>query len=105
MLKEICTQGTITLAGTTIYTAPATKVVRFFNLTFTNPAAYVLTLSRYDKSQNSTIVNYTFTLNAGDYITDKNPYFLEEGDKIIVSCSVPGTTYTAYFTVQDATDR
>lgn len=104
MITEICTQGTITPAGTTIYTAPATKIVKFINLTFTNPAAYILTLSRYQKSSNTTIVNYTFTLNAGDYISDKNPYFLKEGDKIIVSCSVPGTLFTAHFFVEDATN-
>ena len=80
-------------------------IVRFVNLTFTNPAAYTLTLSRYDKKLNSTVTNYTFTLNAGDYITDKNPYFLREGDKIIVSCSVGGTEFTAYFIVEDAVNR
>ena len=102
MTTQICTQGVITPAGTTIYTAPATKVVQFVNITFTNPAAYVLTLSRYDKSLNTTVVNYTFTLNAGDYINDKNPYFLRQGDKIIVSCSVPGTLFVANFYVEDA---
>lgn len=104
MRSEICTQGTITPAGTIIYTAPTNKVVRFINITFTNPAAYVLTLSRYDKRLSSTVVIYTFNLNAGDYIADKNPYFLEAGDQIIVSCSVPGTLFTAYFVV-DAANR
>lgn len=99
-MTEIPIQGIVSVTGTTLYTVPSTKKARFVTITATNPAAYVLTLSRFDKSLNNTVTIFSYTLNGGDSVIDQTGYFLEEGDKLILTSSVPGTNYTAYFTVE-----
>lgn len=97
---EIPIQGLVSITGTTLYTVPITKKARFITITATNPAAYVLTLTKFDKSLNNTIVIFSYTLNAGDSVIDQTGYYLREGDKLILTSSVPGTNYTALFTVE-----
>lgn len=99
-MTEIPIQGIVSVTGTTLYTVPATKKARFVTITATNPAAYVLTLTRYDKSLNNTVVIFSYSLSAGDSVIDDTGYYLREGDKLILTSSVPGTNYTALFTVE-----
>lgn len=98
-MAEIPIQGIVSVTGTTLYTVPSTKKARFITITATNPAAFVLTLSRYDKSQNTTVTIFSYSLSAGDSVIDQTGYVLQEGDKLILTSSVTGTNYTAYFTV------
>jgi hypothetical protein len=60
---------------------------------FRNPAAYVLTVSRYSKKNNRTDVLYQYTLSAGDTVLDMNLYLLEAGDILYAKSSIAGTTY------------
>lgn len=99
-MTEATIQGVVSVLGTTLYTVPTTKKARFITITATNPAAYVLTLTRYDKRLASTVTVFSYTLNAGDSVIDQTGYFLNEGDKLILTSSVPGTNYTANFTVE-----
>ena len=99
-MTEIPIQGIVSVTGTTLYTVPATKKARFITITATNPAAFVLTLSRYDKSQNTTVTVFSYSLSAGDSVIDQTGYVLQQGDKLILTSSIPGTSYTAYFTVE-----
>lgn len=99
-MTEATIQGVVSVLGTTLYTVPTTKKARFVTITATNPAAYVLTLTRYDKRLASTVTVFSYTLNAGDSVIDQTGYFLNEGDKLILTSSVPGTNYTANFTVE-----
>lgn len=99
-MTEVTIQGVVSVLGTTLYTVPTTKKARFITITARNPVAYVLTLSKYDKSLNNTVIVFSYTLNAGDSVIDQTGYFLNEGDKLILTSSVPGTNYTAYFTVE-----
>lgn len=99
-MTEATIQGVVSVLGTTLYTVPTTKKARFITITATNPAAYVLTLTRYDKRLASTVTVFSYTLNAGDSVIDQTGYFLNEGDKLILTSSVAGTNYTANFTVE-----
>ncbi len=99
-MTETTIQGLVSTTGTTLYTVPTTKRARFITITATNPAAYVLSLSRFDKVLGTTVTVFSYSLSGGDSVIDQTGYFLREGDKLILTSSVNGTNYTAYFTVE-----
>ena len=96
-MTEIPIQGIVSVAGTTLYTVGFKQKVKAVTITATNSSAFVLTLSRFDKSSNNTITIFKYNLDAGDSVIDQTGYILEEGDKLILTSSVVGTNYTALF--------
>ena len=86
--------GTISITGTIIFTGTVGKAT-IYSLRFNNPAAYDITVSRYNDSDGSTLDLYNLSLAAGDIVSDGYQYSLNENDYIIITCSVLGTVYTA----------
>lgn len=85
--------GTVDVTGTILYTGPAGGAT-ISALRFNNPAAYDITISRFNNIDGTTLDLYTLNLSAGDTISDTYNYTLKDGDYIMVTSSVPGTVYT-----------
>jgi hypothetical protein len=93
MYTEFLT-GTIDPTGTIIFTGTPGKAT-IYALRFNNPAAYDITLSRFNNTDGTSTNLYTLNLAAGDIVSDPYSYMLNDSDYIEVTCSVPGTVYTA----------
>lgn len=90
-MYEFSLQGELSIAGTTFFIVPPNCIYKIFNIRFNNPAAYTLTLAKYDGYN---LINiYTLNLSAGDTITDNFVYYLEPNQYIVATSSVPGTSY------------
>jgi hypothetical protein len=88
-------QGDVGLVDTVIKNNITLNSITTINLLrFRNPAAYVITVSRYSKKYNRTDVLYEYTLSAGDTVLDASGYSLEYGDILYAKSDVLGTTYT-----------
>lgn len=85
-------QGVLDVVTPLEFTAP-NKYQCNVAFTFNNPAAYDITVSITRKIQNSTIQLYSLTLDAGDTV-ETVPYGLLPLDRIQVSTTAPGTTYS-----------
>lgn len=90
-------QGTV---GTSTPTVLATGRITQYtsstslnSLRFYNPAAYTITLSKYDASQNLLLEVYEYQLSAGDTLIDTNVYQLAGNDRLEAQSSVAGTNY------------
>ena len=96
-MAEFVKQGEVDIAGTTLYVGTISPVLtKITTLRFHNPAAYVLTLRRYDALSATSEIIYELTLGAGDTVTDDLVYALNPGDKLTVYSDIPGTTYYVY---------
>jgi hypothetical protein len=93
MSIEKLIQGTLPIGTTTIFSLPSGGVGKIFYVKFYNPAAYDITLSKYQKETLSTIDLYSLNLAAGDSITDSSGYVFEAFDELQVTTSVAGTSY------------
>jgi hypothetical protein len=91
MTGKFTNQGTLSVSGTILHTAPNNNVSEIRLLRFNNPAAYTLTLRKYTAGVPTQI--YSINLAAGDTITDSFQYFLDENDYIHATSSVSGTTF------------
>jgi hypothetical protein len=98
---EFTSQGTIAVTGTIIHTAPTNGISKSISIRVSNPAAYDITLTKYDASTATSINVYTLNLAAGDVMTDNLVYLLNANDYIELTSTVPGTTYVifGYYTV------
>ena len=95
MTGRFTNQGELSTSGTIIHTAPENNVSEIRLLRFNNPTAYRLIVSKYTSSTATTTQVYQIDLSDGDTITDSFQYFLNEGDYIIASSSITGTTFIA----------
>lgn len=93
MTGKFTNQGTLSLSGTIIHTAPENNVSEIRLIRFNNPSAYTLTLTKYTSGSPTRV--YSVNLAAGDTITDSFQYFLNEGDYIKATSSISGTTFIA----------
>ena len=93
MIGRFTNQGTLSVSGTIIHTAPDNNVSEIRLLRFNNPLAYTLTLTKYTSGVPTQV--YSVNLSAGDTITDSFQYFLDEGDYIKATSSITGTTFIA----------
>jgi hypothetical protein len=91
MIGKFTNQGTLSVSGTILHTAPDNNVSEIRLLRFNNPAAYTLTLRKYTAGVPTQV--YSVNLSAGDTITDSFQYFLDENDYIHATSSVAGTTF------------
>lgn len=91
MTGKFTNQGTLSVSGTILHTAPDNNVSEIRLLRFNNPSAYTLTLKKYTSGSPTQI--YSINLAAGDTITDSFTYFLNENDYIEATSSVSGTTF------------
>jgi hypothetical protein len=92
---ELSLQGTLIAGANILYTCPVGMTAKV-SFTFNNPAAYNITLSRYDASLMITTNVYTFALAAGDVVVDNKFYYMKEGDSLSLNSSIAGTNYIAY---------
>ena len=93
MKPLVSLEGTITPGGTTVFTVPSGKLYQILSLRFNNPAAYTLTISKYNAANAATLDVYTLSLSAGDTVTDNMLYIFDPGDQLILDSSVAGTVY------------
>lgn len=99
-MKETATQGIVSVTGTVLYTVPTTRRVKFITITAINSAAYMLTLTKFDKTTGTTITIFKYNLSAGDSVIDQTGYYLKEGDRLILTSSIAGTEFTTNFIVE-----
>lgn len=92
---ELSLQGTLIAGANVLYTCPVGMTAKV-SFTFNNPAAYNITLSRYDSSLMITTNVYTFALAAGDVVMDNKFYYMKEGDSFSLNSSIAGTNYIMY---------
>ena len=70
MKPFVSLEGTITPGGTTLFTVPIKKTYQVLSMRFNNPAAYTLTVSKYNATNAATLDVYILSLSAGDTVTD-----------------------------------
>ena len=96
-MPEIVKQGELSVTGTTIITGSSDEFcTRVLNIRINNPAAYSITVERYEAATATTVTLYTVSLSAGDTLTDNLGYALRLGDQLIITSSIAGSTYYAY---------
>lgn len=93
---ELSLQGTLIAGANVLYTCPVGKTAKIITIKFNNPAAYTLSLSKYDAALANTVTVYTYNLAAGDTVIDSSVYTMFAGDYISVTTSVGGTDYLMY---------
>jgi len=92
-MQEFSLQGQLSTTGTRFFSVPEKNISKVTSIRFNNPAAYNLTLAKYD-TRTKTLVNiYNLSLSAGDTVTDSYVYFLEANEYLVATSSVPGTTF------------
>ena len=96
-MAEFIKQGTLSITGTLLHTGdngqPLSKI---FTLSFNNPAAYVITLQKYDAKSATSIILYEINLSAGDTVNDTLVYSLNKGDTLTAFSDITGTSYYVY---------
>ena len=95
-MAEFIKQGNLSVTGTVLYTGTGTALSKVILLRFNNPAAYDLTLEKFDYTTSTSIVVYDLSLSAGDTVTDNLIYGLKPGDQLIATSNIIGTTYYMY---------
>jgi hypothetical protein len=85
-------QGVLDVANPLVFTAP-NKYQCTVAFSFNNPAAYDITVNIVRNSPASTIQLYSLSLDPGDTV-ETSPYGLFQYDRIEVSTTTAGTTYT-----------
>jgi hypothetical protein len=94
MTEKFSNQGTlVAVSGTIIHTAPDNNISEVQSMRFTNTAAFVLTVQKYNAATAATTTIYTLNLSAGDIVTDTFNYNLSENDYIKAISNVAGTTF------------
>ena len=83
-----------TSSATSIYTCPSGKNALFEYITYTNAAAYDVTVSIFRDVTGVSVTIMSLNLSAGDKVSDDTPYQLQPGDKMTIVSSIAGTTYS-----------
>ncbi len=86
-------QGTLNAGDNILQTCPNNRVVSVGGITFSNPAAVTISLRINRANPVSSVIPYTFNLDAGDVMKDNTQYILFPGDSITVNSSIASTTY------------
>jgi hypothetical protein len=91
---DISREGVLNVGDTTIYSCPNKYTATIFSISFNNAAAFDISLriERYNAS--TSVVTYTFNLEAGDVMLDSNQYVLYYGDKVVAVTGVADTRYS-----------
>jgi len=90
---NISNEGILSIGDNVLYTCPNNYTASFSGLRFSSPSAYDISIRIERVSPAATITYYSFTLDAGDVVTDSGGYFLRSGDQIIVNTNVADVTY------------
>lgn len=93
MTTDINLIGELSTTGTVFFVSPTRTISKVITLRFNNPAAYTLTLAKYDASTSNTVTVYTLNLSAGDTVTDSFVYILNPGEYLTATSSILGTSY------------
>lgn len=92
-MAEVTIQGVLSIGANDLYVTASNTTARVKYLKFYNPAAYSITVSKYDFSLSSTINLYSLNLDPGDSISDDTQYLLQGRDKLSVTATTANTTY------------
>ena len=98
-MAEFSYQGVLSVTGTVLATGNMTTspiLTKIVSMRFSNPAAYVIELYKYEASTSTTTLIYELTLDPGDIVTDSLVYALNPGDTITAYSDIVGTTYYVY---------
>lgn len=93
MINQIYAQGSVNSPGKSIYTPRSSYEGHVSNIKISNIAAYTISLFRYIKSTDSTVLMYKFILDAGDIINDTTTYDLKAGDSLYLETNTSSTIY------------
>lgn len=87
-------KGIVSISGTVIAECDtrSRKLINFMK--FFNASKYSLTVEIYDAYTTTTITTTSVALLGGDHLIEDNSFYLEPGDKITVTCDVPGTSFS-----------
>lgn len=86
-------QNTAPIGTTTIFTGPTGYVSSIAGITFNNQVANDITVSITRVNPASTVIAYSFSLAAGDVISDNNQYVLAPGDTLQITTTAGTTNY------------
>lgn len=86
-------QGILNIAGTVFSTGLPDRVIMLSSFSFYNPAAYVVTIEKYEALTASTIVIGVYSKLAGETFEPIRQYILQDGDYVKVTSSIAGTSY------------
>jgi archaellum component FlaF (FlaF/FlaG flagellin family) len=93
MQSNFSNKGTVSTLGTVIVecdqrTRKLVKLMRFYNA-----SVHQIDIDVYDAYSNTTVRMTSMLLNGGDHLREEDEIYLEPGDKITVTCDIPGTTF------------
>jgi hypothetical protein len=91
---NISDEGVLAIGDNVLYTCPYRYVANFPSFRFNSSGAYDISIRIERSTPVSTIVYYTFNLDAGDVMSDAGGYSLTVGDRIIVTTSSASVTYS-----------
>lgn len=91
---NISKEGILAVGDNVLYTCPNRYYANFNAFRFSSPGAYDISIRIERSSPAATIVYYSFTLDAGDVMSDTGGYTLNHNDRIIVTTSSASVTYS-----------
>ena len=90
---EILSGELITTSPTVLFTVPDGATTSVTVMRFNNPAAYSLTVEKYNASTSTIVKIYELELSAGDTVTDSLLYYFLPGEYLQITSNPAGTTY------------
>lgn len=81
----IAQEGILSIGSNDVYVCPSKSVITISKIVFNYSGAYDVLLEIYRASSSSTNTVYDLSLNAGDTVIDMSEYFLNAGDKLVVT--------------------
>ena len=94
MNPNFSNKGTVSTLGTVVVECDTRTRKRIDVMKFVNPSlVYEITIEIYDAYTSTTVLMTQMTLAAGDHLIEGDPIYLEQGDKITVTCDVNGTSF------------
>ena len=93
MQSNFSNKGTVSTSGTVIVECDqrTRKLIKLMR--FRNASVYQIDIDVYDAYTGNTIRMTSMLLNGGDQLFEDDELYLEPGDKITVTCDIPGTTF------------
>ena len=95
--QRISNHGTILNTSTDLCVGADNNQSVVMSMRVNHLSACTLVFSFYDASAATTTAIYQVSLAAGDILTDKFPYYLDEGDKITATSTPTGASFTVEF--------
>jgi hypothetical protein len=90
---EILSGELTTTTPTVLFTVSEGSTTSVTVMRFNNPAAFTLTVERYNASTSTLVKIYELDLKAGDVVTDGLLYYFLPNEYLQITSNPAGTTY------------